>query len=128
MGHSDMEAESISVSGIGPLAGGKDYSVQSATQPELPKAASSAPGTRAKAAPELPSRDEILKAANGVGQALANLNHGIRFQIDESTHRIITQIIDRQTNEVIRQIPAQEIVEMAHRLRQYMGVLLNLKV
>lgn len=78
--------------------------------------------------PDAPvEQDQIRRFAEMVGEAVSRLNHGIRFEIDESTNSIITKIIDRETNEVIRQIPPEEMMDMLHRVRQYIGVLLDIQ-
>ena len=74
-----------------------------------------------------PTEEEVRKSAERVSEAVSRLNRGIRFEIDDSTHTIITKLIDKNTNEVIRQIPSEEVLEIAQRLRQNNGVLLNIE-
>jgi flagellar protein FlaG len=73
------------------------------------------------------TQEEVRRSAEKVKEAISQLNRGIRFEIDESTHTIITKIVDKNTNEVIRQIPPQEVVKIAQRLKQSSGVFVNLK-
>lgn len=88
----------------------------------------SASANQAPVAPvHQPSEEEVRQKAEMVSEAVSRLNRGIRFEIDDSTHIIITKVIDKNTNEVIRQIPSQEVLEIAQRLRQNNGVLLNIE-
>lgn len=78
--------------------------------------------------PETPvDQEQVRRFAEMVGEAVSRLNHGIRFEIDQTSNTIITQVIDRETNEVIRQIPPEEMLDMLHRVRQYIGVLLDIQ-
>lgn len=88
----------------------------------------SAPSNQAVSAPvPQPTEEEVRKKTEMINEAVSRLNRGIRFEIDDSTHIIITKLIDKSTNEVIRQIPSQEVLEIAQRLRQNNGVLLNIE-
>jgi len=71
---------------------------------------------------------QVRTLAEALGETLSTLNKGFRYEIDESTDRIITTIIDRETQQVVRQIPPEEIVEVSRRLRDLIGVLLDIEV
>lgn len=78
--------------------------------------------------PEKPvSREQIRRNAELVSEAVSRLNHGVRFEIDDSSDTIITKVIDRETNEIIRQYPPEEMLDIARRLREYVGVLLDIE-
>ena len=73
------------------------------------------------------TQEEVRHSAELVSEAVTRLNHGIRFEIDESTKTIITKVIDTNTNEIIRQMPSQEVLAMVQRLRHDKGVLLDVE-
>lgn len=52
---------------------------------------------------------------------------GLEFDISEQSSRIITRVIDRETGDVIRQIPAEEVLLMAEQLEELQGRLISLK-
>lgn len=74
------------------------------------------------------SDDQVHAAAQTIGEALGIINQGLRVRIDESTNRVITQIINRDTNEIIRQIPSEELLDVAKRLRELVGVLFDVEI
>lgn len=88
--------------------------------------------TETRAAAKLPteslSPSRVRETAESLGRALTSINRGIHFEIDDSTDRVITTIIDKETREVIRQIPPEEVLEISQRLRTFMGVLLDTEV
>ncbi|XQU09858.1 flagellar protein FlaG [Halomonas sp. LY9] len=52
---------------------------------------------------------------------------GLEFDISEESTRIITRVIDRETGDVIRQIPAEEVLLMAEQLEALQGKLISLE-
>jgi flagellar protein FlaG len=74
------------------------------------------------------SNEQLREIAGAFGEAVGLINKGVRVKIDESSHRVITQIVDRDTDEVIRQIPPDELLEVSRRLRAFVGTLLDLEI
>jgi len=72
------------------------------------------------------TREELREIADSFGEAVGLLNRGVRIQVDEDSNRFITQVIDRESDEVIRQIPPQELLEISSRLRRFVGALLDI--
>ncbi|MGY4878834.1 flagellar protein FlaG [Vreelandella aquamarina] len=54
---------------------------------------------------------------------------GLEFEIRQESDRVITRVIDRESGDVIRQIPAEEVLRLAERLDELQqGGLISLKV
>jgi len=53
-----------------------------------------------------------------------NVQRTLHFAVDEESGATIVRVIDSQTKEVIRQIPAEEVLSIASRLRAAAGGLL----
>lgn len=65
----------------------------------------------------LQPRDRDLEEA----VALLNVNvqawsTHLKFEIDEEAGRVIVQVIDAQTGDVVRQLPSEEAIEMSRSL------------
>ena len=71
---------------------------------------------------------DLRALADSMGQAVTALSQGVRFRIDETGGTLITQIVNRRTNEVIRQIPPEELLALSRRLREFLGILLDIEV
>ncbi|MBE0461870.1 MAG: flagellar protein FlaG [Halomonadaceae bacterium] len=54
--------------------------------------------------------------------------HGLEFDVSEESSRVVTRVIDRESGEVIRQIPAEEVLAIAERLEEIQGRLISLEV
>jgi flagellar protein FlaG len=93
-------------------------------------AAAAAPARPAKPAASTPadaSVDELKKAVNAVNKSLDSRSQAIEFSIDETDKRPIIKVVDQQTKEVIRQIPTEEMLDIARALDKAQGLLINHK-
>ncbi|CAN5275019.1 hypothetical protein BH10PSE17_BH10PSE17_22770 [soil metagenome] len=56
--------------------------------------------------------------AEQLNQMLARRDSQIRFEIDRTTHpsQVITQIVDKETKEVLRQFPSEELIKLSENL------------
>lgn len=51
----------------------------------------------------------------------------IKFSIDEDSGRTVVRVVDRETQDVIRQIPSQEVLDLAQALGKLQGLLIRQK-
>lgn len=65
-----------------------------------------------------------VKAANS---ALESAQSGIEFSVDRASGKTIVRIMDKQTNEIIRQLPSEEMLEIAKAIDRFEGMLLHQK-
>lgn len=75
----------------------------------------------------LPTVDPKLlqQAVHDLTQGAQNLQRSLQFSIDESSGRTVIKVIDKLTQEVVRQIPEAEVLELAARLEKSTGRLLQ---
>ena len=52
-------------------------------------------------------------------------NRRLSFFVDDETGKQGVRVIDAQTEEVVKQIPPEEILEIAKRLKEQLGILLD---
>lgn len=71
------------------------------------------------------TKEALVEPIQRINDALRP--RGLEFDISEQSARIITRVIDRETGDVIRQIPAEEVLLMAERLEELQGQLISLK-
>ncbi|CDG52453.1 flagellar protein FlaG [Halomonas profundus] len=53
--------------------------------------------------------------------------HGLEFELSEETSRVITRVVDRESGDVIRQIPAEEVLKIAERLEEMQGRIISIE-
>ena len=115
-----------------------------AMRPSAPTPASSqAPGSSAIQIPETPKvlapkpvalkfdasevRRNLQDAVGLLNQQMASTNRGLGFRIDEAVGGPIVTVRSAETGEVIRQIPNEVVVRVAHNIEKVKGLLLNAK-
>lgn len=67
---------------------------------------------------QLAENRELIQAVRTVnGAELMGQDNELSFLMDRETQRPVLRIINRKTNEVVRQIPPEYVLEMARELR-----------
>jgi len=61
-------------------------------------------------------KEQVRGIAQAVQENLSQQRAGTRLRVDEDTNQIIVQILD-ENNQVIRQIPPEELLKVAAKLR-----------
>lgn len=77
---------------------------------------------RVSARPEAASLD-IERAVERLEELARNNERGLRFAVDEGSGRTVITVINAATNEIVRQIPAEEVLAIARALRAQGGAL-----
>ena len=58
-----------------------------------------------------------------ISDAISNLersfNRAIRFEIDSELDAVIVKVIDKESGDVIRQIPSEELVELSRKIKEH---------
>ncbi|MCL7929278.1 flagellar protein FlaG [Halomonas llamarensis] len=75
--------------------------------------------------------NSIVASPSALIEPLQRINEvmsqrGLEFDLSDESSRVITRVIDRESGEVIRQIPAEEVLRIAERLNDLQGGLVNL--
>lgn len=93
-----------------------------------PATTTPAGNTAATAQSSAIDRDTLQGAVERVQKAVETLSSaGIQFTIDQDFNRMVVQVVDTSTKEVIRQIPAREMLEIAQALDKLQGLLVHQK-
>jgi len=82
------------------------------------------PPIEAKAAPELVEfkRSDIDRAVADLQKFIDGLARELSFRIDESIDRSVITVRDSNSGQLVRQIPAEEVVEIARQIKQDLDV------
>jgi flagellar protein FlaG len=57
-----------------------------------------------------------------------SIERDLNFRVDEESGRTVITVIDPETEEVVRQIPSEEVLNIMHHLRNGGGLLMEEKV
>jgi len=64
-------------------------------------------------------------AVEKLDQVIKPLSIGLNIQRIESINRYYVELFDRETGEVIREIPARQIIQMQEHVRQIQGLMFD---
>ena len=74
------------------------------------------------------SENDIIQAVRQANKALEGTNRRFEYSIHEQTKTIMVKVIDTQTNEVIREIPPEKILNLIAKLWELAGIIVDEKV
>lgn len=74
-----------------------------------------------------PSREALELAANRVQKFVEASASELQFSVDETSGARVVRVFDKSTKELIRQIPSQDMLDMAAAIDQLQGLLLKQK-
>jgi len=88
----------------------------------LPSGASQA-NTVAEEQPTNPApQEQVEQAVEDINDYLQSVGRDLSFAVDEDSGRTIITVIDSETQEVVRQIPPEELLNLALNLQDVGGV------
>lgn len=108
---------------VNPLGGLAAGMVQLSQLPAVPASPKPKPSRPAESRPAEDSRSasasgpSLEAAAKSVEAFLQRASSSLKFGVDQETGSYTFKIINPVTQETIRQVPSEEILEMARRLR-----------
>lgn len=71
--------------------------------------------------------DEMKRASEELQRRISAMAPELQFSVDHDSGRTIIKVTDPSTNELIRQIPAEEVLQLNKELDRLQGLLLNHK-
>ncbi|MGH8439529.1 MAG: flagellar protein FlaG [Pseudomonas sp.] len=83
---------------------------------------------------QAPARDktseseQVKTAVKDIEKFLASNRRNLEFSTDEESGRIVVKVIASETGELVRQIPSEEVLRIAHSLSDVNSLLFDAKV
>jgi len=97
----------------------------------LPEQTATSPASQMQGTPAAggaqPSRNEVEESVATLNQFIKSLNNPMLFSIDDDTGKTVVKIVDSTTQEVIKQIPSEEILSIAKALDKLKGLFIEQK-
>ena len=107
-----------SINNVNPAA-----AVTERSQLRLP--AQAADAAAAVLAAQAIDQSQIKKALEEVNRMMHSLGGSLEFSIDQQTRKTVVRIVDTSTNQLIRQIPSEEMLTIAKSLDRLQGLLIK---
>ncbi len=71
------------------------------------------------------SREELEDIRDAVNDALKDMNIGLDFEEDDELEELVVKVMNRETEELIRKIPPEAMLEVAKRMEEMAGVFVD---
>lgn len=71
------------------------------------------------------SREAVDAAVRSANAYVQSVSTNIQFTLDRDTGRTIVKMVDSQTEEVLRQIPSEEMLAISRSIDRMQGLLIN---
>ena len=82
-------------------------------------------GLADKAGREEVPEEELRQRVNQVNAQIANTNVTLKIRVDQETGKNLVTVVDRETGEVIREIPPEETVRLEARIEKMIGIFVD---
>ncbi|USY54995.1 flagellar protein FlaG [Bacillus sp. 1780r2a1] len=71
---------------------------------------------------------QLEKAVEEINRKLAPTFVSVRFQLHEKSHTYFAQVVNAETNEVIREIPPEKLLDMHAEMERLAGLVIDQKM
>jgi len=73
----------------------------------------------------IPTKEQVEQAAARIKEVLRGTSSRLEFDIDPDLDKVVVKILNGESGEIIRQIPAQELLDLAKYLDAPKGLLVR---
>jgi len=74
------------------------------------------------------NEEQLKELMDNLKQKFEYYSKYLKIEIDKDLHQPIVKIIDQKTNEVIKQIPPEEILKIMKKIEEMIGVLFKKEI
>jgi len=84
------------------------------------------PVEAASAPVSVPAPAQVQQAAQMINKAVQTFSRNLEFSVDDAAvGKTVVKVVDQETGEMIRQIPSQEVLDIARALDRLQGLLVR---
>lgn len=69
--------------------------------------------------------EQLIIAIERANKAMQGINTSFRFSIHEGTKEIMVKVLDKDTGEVVREIPSEKILDMVAKMWEMSGIFVD---
>ncbi|MBI5191892.1 MAG: flagellar protein FlaG [Nitrospirae bacterium] len=74
------------------------------------------------------NKGDIEKVADQINSKIESTNKSLKFFVHEATGQIAVKVINKDTNEVIKEIPAKELLDLQAKIEDMVGMLIDKEI
>ncbi len=83
------------------------------------------PASQQKQASPVSDPASVDRVVASINRRLEGNASSLRFSLDKDTGLVVVKVVDTGTDQVIRQIPSEEVLAISHSLEKLQGLLLD---
>lgn len=72
--------------------------------------------------------EQLIKVIERANKALQGINTSFEFSIHEGTKEIMVKVLDKDTGEVVREIPSEKVLDMVAKMWELSGIIVDERV
>ncbi|PUU87116.1 flagellar protein FlaG [Halanaerobium sp.] len=69
--------------------------------------------------------DEVRESVKDINEIVDRVKEGLSFQIHEDTEKMMVKVVDLNTDEVIKELPPEEMLDLQARIHEMVGILID---
>ncbi len=70
-------------------------------------------------------REQLEKVAQQLQDFMGEMNRSLQFQVDEDSGRDVIKVLDKDTGDIIKQYPSEEVLNLVSKLSETAGLLID---
>ncbi|MGB5473373.1 MAG: flagellar protein FlaG [Gammaproteobacteria bacterium] len=70
-------------------------------------------------------QERLAKVAEHLNGRMQELQRSLRFSVDDDSGRVVVKVMDKNTDEVIRQIPSEQMLAMMKHINDVDGLIFD---
>jgi len=71
------------------------------------------------------TKEDLQKLTEQLNKEMAPLNPDIKFKYDDKVNELVVNVMDKNTDKVIRKIPSDEALKIMEQMRKLVGALFD---
>lgn len=73
-------------------------------------------------------RADVQKAVEEIQARMAQMGTNLQFDVDELTEDLVVKVTDKNSGDLIRQIPSEDVLRLRKKLEEFTGILFDERV
>lgn len=70
-------------------------------------------------------REQLEQMAQQLQEFMGEMNRSLQFQVDEDSGRDVIKVLDKDTGDIIKQYPSEEVLNLVSKLSETAGLLID---
>ena len=70
-------------------------------------------------------REQLEKMAQQLHDFMGEMNRSLQFQVDQDSGRDVIKVLDKNSGELIKQYPSEEVLSLVSKLSETAGILID---